>query len=418
MNPSQSFVNLRPKPRLAVVTSLGIKRFGRGSNQTLSTRSMTMLPLLPRTALHLLNAFIVIAILFILFFPTLTYTKSIYRPSEDISTDASFPDKTVSPSILMKFQQSPDDSIYEDNRDIDSSQTRLQAPPRVSVLTVIVSTFRVIWSGILLLGQFMSFVLHPLQIITVFLFNKFVFLLQPFIIMGTGLYTVTILWPIQIVNYLAQTFYPIYIFLACASIVGLIVGGIANLTTTYLNNTIFPPQKPLRRPPSRPKTSESESVTESVTSSRSVTPTPIRPPPPSKFPSTVDDMHILDTNALFSSFSLPIPPATPPGILYSAPTPVGSVSGGVVVGETIFEEEDDSDEKTPVATATQPQESWGFGAGKPLTRAESAHGRMVGQGERVGMETWHGKIKREDVDAQGIDWGDDGVRRRKKGVAV
>src|SRR5208282_1804178 len=138
----------------------------------------------------------------------------------------------------------------------------------------------------------------------------------------------------------------------------------------------------------------------------------IRVPPPSKFPSSTafDDLHILDTNALFSSFSIPIPPATPPGILYSAPTPAGSVSGRV--GETIFEEEDDSDEgnKTPVAQ----QESWGVGAGRPLARAESAHGRTSGSGQRGDWTTtWHGKVKREDVDAQGVDWSEDGAKRRR-----
>ena len=378
-----------------------------------------MVPLLPRTALHLLNAFIIIAVLFILFFPTLSYTKSVYRPSEDVPTiitDASFPDKTVLPNMLLKFQQAEDRTRYGDSAS-DGPRNRLDHPSRVSVLSIITSTFRVIWTGILLMGQFMSYILRPLQIITIFLFNKFLFLLQPFIIMGTGLYIVIVVWPIQIVNYLIKTFYPLYIFLACASIVGLLVGGIANFAATFLNNAIFPPRQPFKQkllPPSRPKTSESQA--ESVTSSGSVTPAPpTRVPPPSKFPSSIDDIRILDTNALFSSFSLPIPPPTPPGILYSAPTPAGSVSG-VVVGETIFEEEDDSDEKTPVATSTQ-QESWGFGAGKPLTRAESAHGRMSGQIEHVGMGTWHGKVKREDVDAQGIDWGDDGVRRRKKGVA-
>ena len=378
-----------------------------------------MLPFLPRTALHLLNAFIIIAILFIVLFPTLGYTQSVYRPDEDTPntiTDATtFPTDTS--NIMLKLQPSTDNVVYKDTVP-DSIRSKVDPPSRVSAWIVMLSTFRVIWTGILLMGQFMSYLLHPLHIITISLFNKFLFLLQPFIIMGTGFYTLTIIWPIQLVNYLTNVFYPLYIFLACASIVGLIVGGIASFTTTFLNNTIFPPpqRKPLR-PLSRPKTPES--VSESTISSGTVSPVPpsIRAPPPSKFPSSTafDDLHILDTNALFSSFSLPIPPSTPPGILYSAPTPAGSVSGRV--GETIFEEEDDSDEnnQTPVAK----QESWRFGAGRPLARAESAHGRTSGSIQGGDWTTtWHGKVKREDVDAQGVDWGDNGARRRKSGVAV
>ena len=88
-----------------------------------------------------------------------------------------------------------------------------------------------------------------------------------------------------------------------------------------------------------------------------------------------------------------------------------------MVGETIFEEDDDSDEKTPVAQDRQ-QESWGFGAGRPLTRPESAHGRLVGRAEGGGTTTWHAKVKREDADTRGIDWGEeDGVRKRTRGVA-
>jgi len=381
-----------------------------------------MVPLLPRTALHLLNAFIIIAIIFIVLFPTLGYTKSVYRPAEDtptIITDAPpFPIET--PNIMLKLQQSAENIAYKDNPP-DGTRDNLDPPPsKASAWTVMSSTFRVIWSGILLAGQFMSILLRPLPIVTIFLFNKFLFIFHPFIIMGTGLYTLTIIWPIQLASFLIDTFYPLYIFLACASIVGLVVGGIASLTTTFLNNRTFPPPqlqpKPLLRD-SGPQTSES--VSESITSSRTVTPPSysLRVPPPSKFPSTTafDELHILDTNALFSSFSLPIPPATPPGILYSAPTPAGSVSGRV--GETIFEEEDDSDEnnKTPVAQ----QESWGVGAGRPLARAESAHGRVgSGGGPSDWTATWHGKVKREDVDSQGVDWGDDGVRRRKFGAAV
>jgi hypothetical protein len=84
------------------------------------------------------------------------------------------------------------------------------------------------------------------------------------------------------------------------------------------------------------------------------------------------------------------------------------VSG--VVGETIFEEEDDSDEKTPVM-----QELWTVGAGKPLSRPGSAQGRMVGNKGAV-TGTWHGLVKKESVTAEGVDWRDDGVRRRKAGV--
>ena len=85
-----------------------------------------------------------------------------------------------------------------------------------------------------------------------------------------------------------------------------------------------------------------------------------------------------------------------------------------MLGETIFEEEDDSDEKTLVAIDRQ-QESWGFGAGRPLTKPESAHGRLVARAEGEGATTtWHAtRVKREDVDARGIEWGEgDGVRKR------
>ena len=383
-----------------------------------------MLPLLPRTILHLLNAFIIIEILIILLFPSLVYAKSIYRPSEDTPTfitDASFQETTVSPNVLLRLQQqqqqqeppqSTDGVTYKDT----TAQHKLDLPSRATALSLFISTIQVIWSGTLVIGQFLSFLLLPLQLITKFLFQKFLFLLQPFIVIGTACYTLVILWPIQIVDYLTRTFYPLYVFLAFASIVGLVVGGIASLTTTFLNNTIFPPSAPQPRLKSLPPPKTPESAFESLMSSGTVTPAPARAPPPSKFPSSTafEDLHILDTNALFSSFSLPIPPATPPGILYSAPTPVGSVSGRV--GETIFEEEDDSDEKTPVVHP----ESWAVGAGRPLIRAASAHGRLsaTGGGEMAGG-TWHGRVKREDGDAKGIDWGDDEVtRKRRTGVAA
>ena len=80
------------------------------------------------------------------------------------------------------------------------------------------------------------------------------------------------------------------------------------------------------------------------------------------------------------------------------------------MGETIFEEDDDSDDKTPVASVA----IWALGAGKPLTRPESAHGRRTGKQEAIGAGgTWHPKIKREEVDVQGIYFGDDGIRKRK-----
>jgi len=91
------------------------------------------------------------------------------------------------------------------------------------------------------------------------------------------------------------------------------------------------------------------------------------------------------------------------------------------VGETIFEEDDDSDEKTPVAQA-----SWSIGGGRPLERAESAQqARRAGEGVPFlvseGRGTWAGSssrggANREGIDVQGVNWGDDvGVRRRNRG---
>jgi len=91
------------------------------------------------------------------------------------------------------------------------------------------------------------------------------------------------------------------------------------------------------------------------------------------------------------------------------------------VGETIFEEDDDSDEKTPVAQA-----SWSIGGGRPLERAESAQqARRASEGVPFpvseGRGTWaasssRGGAKREGIDVQGINWRDDvGVRRRNRG---
>ena len=376
---------------------------------------MAGIPFLPRTVLHLLNAFIAITILLILFFPSLGGARSVYRPAEDalsVITDA-FTDNTASPSLLVQIQQPADKDVYDPPSPMALPSVDL--PPRTTALNSIMSTLRITWRGVIFIGHFLWFILFPIQVITVFLFNKLLFLFQPFIVMGIGVYTFFIVWPLQLVNYLAKAFYPLYIFLACASIVGLLVGGIASITSSYLNDLIFPPRLSEQPKEARPK--KSESLPESVISSGAVTPVPLfRAPPPSKLPSSSgphEDIHILDTNALFSSFSLPIPPSTPPGILYSAPTPAGSISG--VVGETIFEEDDDSDEKTPVASA----HTWGVGGGRPLTRPESAHGRLIGRSEGVSVTgTWHPRVKREDVDTQGIDWGSDDVRKRKTGVAV
>jgi hypothetical protein len=145
-------------------------------------------------------------------------------------------------------------------------------------------------------------------------------------------------------------------------------------------------------------------------SSGTATPAPhIRASPQIKYSSSViEDSHYLDTNALFTSFALPVPLVTPP-VLYYTPTPGGSVSG--VVGETIFEDEDDSDEK-PVL-----QRSW-MGPPKPLSQPKSTHGRMTGSGATAGMGNWQGKVKREDVAAEGVDWEDDAIRRRRKNVAA
>jgi hypothetical protein len=373
---------------------------------------MAQLPFLPRCTLHLLTAFTIVAFLLIILFPTLSYTKSVYRPLDDsatIITDA-FADPTVSPSKYVKFQQPADGLHYDGPVSERVRQTTDPPRPWISALKVIGSSLRVVGTGLVVAAQFLWIVVRPLQVVLVFLFDKFVFLFQPFIIIGTGIYTLALVWPIQLVDYLAKTFYPIYLFLACASIVGLVVGSVASYTSSYINNSLFPRPPPKSTPLAielPPKTAESPP--ESMYSSGTVTPAPYRVPPPSKYSSGgIDDIHILDTNALFSSFSLPIPPPTPPGILYTAPTPAGSVSG--VVGETIFEEDDDSDDKTPVASVA----SWALGAGKPLTRPESAHGRMTGRQEGVSAGgTWHPKIKREEVDVQGIDFGDDGIRKRK-----
>ena len=385
-----------------------------------------MLPLLPRAALHFLNAFVVLAILIILFFPSHTEsqptTTTVLQADITATSKIEFSGTSAHPNILMNLQHPVAIPYIGAN-----TQTHFRWAS--STLTVLGSIFQVLWAITLAVGRVFFLTFRPLHTVVEFLVNKLLFLLQPFIVMGTGIYTLFFLWPVQFANYLATTFYPLYVFLACASIVGLLMGLIAATTSSFLNNLIFPfrPHKPPvataiikkeeeQHPPSRPKTSDS--FLDSIASSGTVTPLPLlRPPPPSTVASDQNDrFHILDTNALFQSFSLPVPPTTPPGILYSAPAPPGSV----VVGDTIFEEDDDSDERTPVAPAA----SWSIGAGRPLERAESAQ-QARGPGEGFlfpvseGRGTWagpssRGGAKREGIDVQGIDWGDDvGVKRRR-----
>jgi hypothetical protein len=367
-------------------------------------------PLLPRLTIHLLTAFAVVTILVIVFFPTLSYTKSVYRAGDDgqlTITDA-FQNDAAAPSILLEVkqpQQYPDDYKQADR---GYSQKAIDAPTKTSTLNIVVSsTLRLTWRFFLLCWQFLSLLFRALQYLAGYILDKVIFLLQPFIILGTGFFTLTIVWPSQIVSYLTSTLYPLYIFLACASIVGLTIGVVANFTTSHLNNLLFPP-RPLRKPVTpRPVTADSA---DSLLSSGTATPAShLRAPPPSKYPSgaNLDDIHILDTNALFTSFALPAPPRTP-SVLYSAPTPAGSVAG--VLGETIFEEEDDSDDKN------LGMESWTVGAGRPLSRSGSAHGRRSGGVKTAATGTWHGTVKREDVAAQGMDWGEDGMRRRNVAV--
>src|SRR6202011_1261439 len=111
-------------------------------------------------------------------------------------------------------------------------------------LNIVNSIFGVIGHGILLCWHLLSFILRPLHYVAGYILDQILFLLQPFIIMARGIYILTVVWPTEFVGYLAHTFYPLYVFLACASIVGLIVGGVANFTSSFLNNTLFP------RPPS------------------------------------------------------------------------------------------------------------------------------------------------------------------------
>lgn len=84
-----------------------------------------------------------------------------------------------------------------------------------------------------------------------------------------------------------------------------------------------------------------------------------------------------------------------------------------VVGETIFEEDDDLDDKTPIASL----DSWTFRAGISWGRAEGAHDRSVEDASEE-TRTWPGRVKREDVDVQGVDWGNERVRRRGKGKGI
>jgi hypothetical protein len=360
-----------------------------------------------RLTLGLLTVFALITIL-VTVFPTRSDAKSVYRvdTNQNIIPDSD-PDNTASSPTWLKMQeQIPDD--YLEDATLAAGRKTIDSPPRMSTLNVINSILRGIWHSIFLSWKLLSFLLRPLYYIAGYVLDKIIFLLQPFIILATGFYTLIFVWPSQLIAYLARTFYPLYVFLACASIVGLFVGGVASITSSYLNNALFPHRPALPAIKSRPVTAESPA--ESLLSSGTATPAPhIRAPPQIKYSSSViEDSHYLDTNALFTSFALPVPPVTPP-VLYYTPTPGGSVSG--VVGETIFEEEDDSDEK-PVL-----QGSW-MGPPKPLSRPKSAHGRMTGSGATAGMGNWQGKVKREDVAGEGVDWEDGAIRRRRKNVAA
>jgi hypothetical protein len=378
---------------------------------------MARLPLLPRVTIHLLTVFTVIAFLLIVLFPTLSYARSVYRPNEDSATVVAVPpsDPTESPSLVLKFQQADDSYGYNDAFETPIMRA-IDPPGRVTTWMAFTATMRVAWHGLVYSAYLLLYTFRPLHIVTVYVLNKLFFITQPFIILITGVYTIFIVWPTQFIRYITSTLYPLYVFLACASIIGLLVGGLGRVTASFINNRLFPHPPPDRVKKITPRPRTSESIPESVVSSGAVTPLPLRAPPPSKYHSGmsgIDEIppHVLDTNALFSSFSLPAPPATPPGILYSAPTPAGSVSG--VVGETIFEEEDDSDDRTPVASV----ESFAIGGGRPLSRPESAHSRPGEYKDSLGRTgTWHGRIKREDVDAQVVDWRNEGMRKRNVAI--
>jgi hypothetical protein len=363
-------------------------------------------PLLPRLTLHLIAAFTFISIVMILLFPTLSYTKSVYR-DDGFVPDGFRDDDDATVSLKMKRRQQPAD-IYFQGNGADGTVIELSSNESAfSMMTfMVIWILEYMWFVILLCWQSVTTAIQLLQHIAGYVLDKFLSFLQPFIVMTFGFYTVTFVWPTQVVTFVTETFYPLVILLACASLIGLITGGLASFTT-HLKNLVFPPGRNYMPRPhtvlghlhtvdgSRPATPP-----DSVLSSGTITPFNPRAPPPSKYPSgaNLEDIHILDTNALFTSFALPAPPQTPPGILFSAPTPVGSLSG--VVGDTIFEEEE------PVGV-----ESWAVGGGKPLSRAESAHGRVVGVPRGRGKGTWHGKARREDIAVVGMDWGD-GIRRR------
>lgn len=316
-----------------------------------------MLPLLPRAALHFLNAFVVLAVLLILFFPSQSRSEPIAGAQPALTTTTlAIPHHTHHISVPRP-----------------SSQWLS------STLTVLASILSLISTLLLVIGRLLWILLRPLHLLANFVLAKLLFLLHPFIVLGTGVYTMFVRWPLQTVDYLTTTLYPLYVFLACAAIMGLLIGAVAGLTSTTLNNTLFPPRQPKlqikkeEESVSRPKTGDSGG--ESLVSSGSVT--PFRLAPLSKW-SSEEDAPLLDTSALFTSFSLPVP----------------STSGGsVVVGETIFEEEDDSD-GTPVAEA------------EPVIQEVPFEMASVG-------------TSRKGVESQGIYWRDESaVRKRSRGVVV
>src|ERR1700737_3186240 len=100
-------------------------------------------PLAPRLTLHLLTAFTLIAILLIVFFPTLSYTKSIYHAPDDtaqIITDA-FPESTGSPNLWLKQQQQlADNYVYQDTA---GARDTIDAPTKLSALNIVNSIFGV-----------------------------------------------------------------------------------------------------------------------------------------------------------------------------------------------------------------------------------------------------------------------------------
>jgi hypothetical protein len=339
----------------------------------------------------------------------LSDTKSVHRVVDDdgYAPDRFRDDDGPTVSLKMKRRQQPAESHFHGN---GADGTMIDASSNESAFSMMV--FMVIWMLeytwfiMLLCWQSVTTMIQPLQHIAGYIVHKSHFLLQPFLVMTFGFYTVTFIWPAQVVAFITETFYPLYIILACASLIGLIIGGLASFTTTHLNKVILPPrQNYTPRPhtvPGRPHTVSAfrpATPTDSLSSSGTITPFNPRAPPPSKYSSgaNFEDVHILDTNALFTSFALPVPPHTPPGILFSAPTPAASLNG--VIADTIFEEEE------PVGV-----ESWTLGGGKPLSRVESAHGRVTGVSKGNWKGTWHGNVKREDVAVEVVEWDD--CRRR------